>query len=165
LQPSVGQIIVHPQHGTAEVSAIETREVGGVEREYVVLRRTEDSLTLMVPLEALEHVGLRTTVDAAEVEGLFRVLRAEPELLELSWRRQHAENEERLASGRIREVAKAVRDLSARERVRGLSPSDGRIYRDARERLVEEIAAATGRGLDDVEASVDEAIDGATATV
>lgn len=163
MKPSVGQTIVHPQHGTAEVTAIESREVGGVEREYVVLRRTEDSLTLMVPMEALEDVGLRTTVDAGDIDELYRILGEEPELLDLSWRKQHAENETRLNSGKVREVARAVRDLAARDRERGLSPSDGRIYRDARERLIEEIVAATDGDVDDVERSIDDALEGTTA--
>jgi CarD family transcriptional regulator len=158
LKPSVGDIIVHPQHGTAEVTAIEHRTVGGVEREYVVLRRTEDSLTLHVPIEALEDVGLRETIDAADVDEVFDILRSEPQLLSMSWRKQHAKNETRLNSGKVRLVAAAVRDLCAREHQRGLSPSDGRIYRDARERLIEELVAATDRSTDDVEREVDEAL-------
>ncbi|MBW3620941.1 MAG: CarD family transcriptional regulator [Actinobacteria bacterium] len=158
MKPSVGEVIVHPQHGTAEVTALETREVGGVAREYVVLRRTEDSLTLHVPIEALEDLGLRETIDVDDVSEVFDILRAEPQLLSMSWRKQHAKNESRLNSGKVRLVAAAVRDLKARDDHRGLSPSDGRIYRDARERLIEEVVAATGRSTEDVEREVDEAL-------
>ncbi len=158
MKPSVGDTIVHPQHGTAEVTAIQKREVGGVEREYVVLRRTEDSLTLHVPVESLADVGLRRTIDEDDIGEVFAVLREAPQLLELSWRKQHAENEARLGSGKVREVAAAVRDLTAREREKGLSPSDSRIYRDARERLIEEIVAATDGDPDEVEERIDAAL-------
>lgn len=158
MKPTVGDTIVHPQHGTAEVTSIETREVGGVEREYVVLRRTEDSLTLHVPMGALEDVGLRETIDASDVDDVFGILRREPKLLSLSWRQQHARNEARMNSGKLREIAAVVRDLKAREAEKGLSPSDGRIYRGARERLIEELVAATGDDADDVEHRIDAAL-------
>lgn len=159
MKPSVGDTIVHPQHGTAEVIAMQLREVAGVEREYVVLRRKDDSLTLHVPVESLEDVGLRRTIAEADVDELFAVLRAEPQLLDATWRQQHARNEDRMSSGEVRRIAAVVRDLSARSRDRGLSPSDGRIYRDARERLIEEIVAATDADADAVEERIDEALD------
>lgn len=158
MKPTVGDTIVHPQHGTAEVTAIESREVGGVERQYVVLRRKTDSLTLHVPIESLEDVGLRDTVDEAEVDEVFAVLQQEPELLDLTWRKQHATNEARMSSGKVREIAAVVRDLRARDIEKGLSPSDSRIYRDARERLIEEIVAATDGDPDAVEDRIDETL-------
>lgn len=158
MKPTVGEIVVHPQHGTAEVTGIETREVGGVEREYVVLRRAEDTLTVHVPLESLADSGLRQTIDEDAISGVYDVLKAEPEGLTTTWRKQHATNEARLCSGDILEVAAAVRDLRARDLVKGLSPSDGRIYRDSRERLIEELTASTGDDPDEVEARIDDAL-------
>lgn len=158
MKPTVGEIVVHPQHGTAEVTAIEKREVGGVEREYVVLRRAEDTLTVHVPIESLADVGLRETIDEDAIAGVYDVLKADPEGLTTTWRKQHARNESRLSSGDILEVAAAVRDLKARDRVKGLSPSDGRIYRDARERLIEELSASTGDDPDEVEERIDAAL-------
>ena len=153
-----GQVVIHPQHGTATVVDIEEREVAGVERRYVVLRRTQDDLELRVPLDTVDDIGIRAVMDATRVGEIMKVLRQQAQELSRSWHKRRAHNEERMRSGDPTEVAAVVRDLVAYDREYGMPPTDRRMYDEARQRIVREVALARDADEDAVSADVDDAL-------
>lgn len=153
-----GQVVIHPQHGTATVVDIEEREVAGKERRYVVLRRVQDDLELRVPLDTADHIGIRAVMPAGDVGGILDVLKQQPGELSRSWHKRRSHNEDRMRSGDPTEVAAVVRDLVAYNREHGMPPTDRRMYDEARQRIVRELALAMGEDEDDVEVQVDEAL-------
>ena len=72
----IGQTVVYPHHGAATIEEITTRVIGGVEREYLKLRVAQGDLTIQIPSENVEMVGVRDVVDEAGLEHVFEVLRA-----------------------------------------------------------------------------------------
>src|SRR3990170_3061906 len=58
----VGDTVVYPHHGAAVIEKREKRTLAGQERDYLVLRLTYGDLTLMVPADATDEVGLRDVV-------------------------------------------------------------------------------------------------------
>ena len=63
----VGDKVVYPHHGAAIIKGVEEREVMGEKREYFVLRLSYGDLTLLVPLDNTEEVGIRAVeVDASD---------------------------------------------------------------------------------------------------
>ena len=158
MELTVGQTVVHPQHGVATVADVETREIDGDMVSYVVLARPKDHLTLRVPADLCEEVGVRGIIDAADVDSVLAVLGEDATSSDATWRKQHARNEARLNSGDVREVAAAVRDLYVRDEERGLSTSDSVLYDKARGRLIGELSAALGKDEAEVEDLVDETL-------
>src|SRR5262245_66598956 len=59
---SVGETVVYPHHGAALIEAIETRVVKGEEKQYLVLRVAQGDMTVRVPAEHAEFVGVREGV-------------------------------------------------------------------------------------------------------
>jgi len=55
----VGDKVVYPHHGAAIIQRRELREVSGADREYLVLHMAFDDLTLRVPVDSIDSVGLR----------------------------------------------------------------------------------------------------------
>ena len=55
----VGDKVVYPHHGAAIIEKREKREAFGEKKEYLVLRLAYGDLTLMVPADNTEGVGLR----------------------------------------------------------------------------------------------------------
>ncbi len=155
---TVGQTVVHPQHGVATVSDVETREIDGERISYIVLARPKDHLTLRVPVDLCEEMGVRTVIDAGDVGDVLAVLGEDAASSDATWRKQHARNESRLNSGDVREVAAAVRDLYVRDEERGLSTSDSVLYDKARGRLIGELSAALDKEEDEVEDMIDAAL-------
>src|SRR3954447_20945413 len=73
---SVGETVVYPHHGAALIEAIETRIVRGEEKQYLVLRVAQGDLTVRVPADNAESVGVREVVGEEGLGKVFDVLRA-----------------------------------------------------------------------------------------
>src|SRR5689334_1928749 len=139
---SVGETVVYPHHGAALIEAIETRVIKGVERQYLVLRVAQGDLTVRVPAENAEEVGVREVVGEEGLGKVFDVLRAPHTEEPTNWSRRYKANLEKLASGNPLKVAEVVRDLWRRERERGLSAGETRMLAKARDILVRQLALA-----------------------
>ena len=72
----VGDKVVYPHHGAALIEAIETRTIKGEDRLYLVLRVEQGDLTVRVPADNVELVGVRDVVGQDGLEKVFDVLRA-----------------------------------------------------------------------------------------
>jgi CarD family transcriptional regulator len=76
-----------------------------------------------------------------------------------NWSRRFKNNIEKLRSGDIYQVAEVVRNLSIRERERGLSAGEKRMITKARQILVSELAYATSGTEEKAEAMIDKVLD------
>ena len=153
---SVGETVVYPHHGAALIEAIETRVVKGEEKLYLVLRVAQGDLTVRVPAENAEIVGVREVVGEEGLTKVFDVLRAPHTEEPTNWSRRYKANLEKLASGDVNKVAEVVRDLWRRDRERGLSAGEKRMLAKARQILVSELALAEKTNEDKAEALLDE---------
>jgi CarD family transcriptional regulator len=156
----VGETVVYPQHGAALIEAIETRTIKGQERLYLVLKVQQGDLTVRVPADNCDLVGVRDVVDQAGLDRVFEVLRAPHTEEPTNWSRRYKANVEKLASGNVIKVAEVVRDLWRRERERGLSAGEKRVLAKARQVLVSELALAERTNEDKAEALLDEVLAG-----
>jgi CarD family transcriptional regulator len=135
----VGETVVYPHHGAALIEAIETRVIKGEEKTYLVLKVAQGDLTVRVPADNVDLVGVRDVVDSA---GLDRVLRQPYTEEPTNWSRRYKANLEKLASGDVIKVAEVVRDLYRRDLDRGLSAGEKRMLAKAKQILVSELALA-----------------------
>ena len=138
----VGETVVYPHHGAALIEAVEMRKIKGEDREYLVLRVAQGDLTVRVPSENVDLVGVRDVVDAEGLERVFGVLRQPYTEEPTNWSRRYKANLEKLSSGDVIKVAEVVRDLWRREQDRGLSAGEKRMLAKARQILVSELALA-----------------------
>src|ERR1700753_1242034 len=129
----VGETVVYPHHGAALIEAIESRTIKGVERMYLVLKVAQGDLTVRVPADNVDLVGVRDVVGQDGLDRVFEVLRAPHTEEPTNWSRRYKANLEKLASGDVIKVAEVVRDLWRRERDRGLSAGEQREVAKARE--------------------------------
>ena len=132
---AVGETVVYPHHGAALIEDIRTRKVRGEEKLYLCLRVAQGDLTIEVPAENVDIVGVRDVVGKEGLERVFDVLRAEYTEEPTNWSRRYKANVEKIASGDVIKVAEVVRDLSRRETNRGLSAGEKRMLAKARQIL------------------------------
>ena len=154
----VGETVVYPHHGAALIEAIETRTIKGEERKYLVLKVAQGDLTVRVPAENAEVVGVRDVVGQEGLDRVFEVLRAPHTEEPTNWSRRYKANLEKLASGDVNKVAEVVRDLWRREKDRGLSAGEKRMLAKARQILVSELALAEGTDEEQAEILLDEVL-------
>src|SRR5664279_3245837 len=58
----VGETVVYPHHGAALIEAIEERMLQGVLKTYLRLKVAQGDLTVLVPAENADVVGVRDVV-------------------------------------------------------------------------------------------------------
>lgn len=138
----VGETVVYPHHGAARIIKIQDRKVREETRVYLTLEVAQGDLTIMVPAENVEEIGVRDVVDQDGLEHVFEVLRTEQVEEPTNWSRRYKANQEKIASGDVLKVAEVVRDLSRRDTDRGLSAGEKRMLAKARQILVSELALA-----------------------
>src|SRR5438045_3774736 len=150
----VGDKVVYPHHGAAVIERREEKEAFGERNEYLVLRLAYGDLTLMVPTNKTDEVGLREVINDEEVEEVFAVLRKKEARMPTNWSRRYKNHVEKLKSGDIYQVAEVVRNLSIRDKDKGLSAGEKRMLNRARQILVSELTFALRVDEDEVEQPV-----------
>jgi len=154
----VGDKVVYPHHGAATIERRETKEAFGEQREYYVLRLAFGDLLLSVPVDNTDEVGLREVIGDDEVEDVFEVLRKKDARMPTNWSRRYKNHVEKLKSGDVYEVAEVVRNLSIRDREKGLSAGEKRMLAKARQILISELTFALETSGEDAEARLDEVL-------
>ncbi len=154
----VGDKVVYPHHGAATIEKREKKEAFGKKQEYLVLRLAYGDLTLMVPADNAEEIGLRDVINDEEVEEVFAVLRKKEARMPTNWSRRFKNHVEKLKSGDIYQVAEVVRNLTIREKDKGLSAGEKRMLGKARQILVSELTFALKLDEETAEAKLDEVL-------
>ena len=154
----VGETVVYPHHGAALIEAIETRIIKGEEKTYLVLKVAQGDLTVRVPADNVDLVGVRDVVDSAGLDRVFNVLRQPYTEEPTNWSRRYKANLEKLASGDVIKVAEVVRDLYRRDLDRGLSAGEKRMLAKAKQILVSELALAERTDEDKAATMLDEVL-------
>jgi CarD family transcriptional regulator, regulator of rRNA transcription len=156
-----GDTVVHPEHGAAVVEEVREKEFLGEKRKYLVLRVVYGDLTVLVPTDSTDQVGLRPCVSKNEVKKVLKVLTEDETSVAANWSRRFKNNLEKLHSGDPYEVAEVLRNLAIRDREKGLSAGEKRMITKARQILISELAFATGKGEADAETLIDGILDDA----
>ena len=138
-----GDMAVHPAHGVGEVAALEQRELGGTRTDCYVLKIIDTGLTVMVPVAAVERVGLRPVMKKRQALEIIDILRAPEVAVDLQpWNRRFRAYTEMLKSGLPSEIAKVLRDMYRLKFDKDLSFGERRLLDQARSLLIQELALA-----------------------
>jgi CarD family transcriptional regulator len=156
-----GDTVVHPEHGAAVIQEVRVKEFLGEKRKYLVLRVVYGDLTVLVPTDSTEQVGLRACVSKTEARKILKTLTEDESSTAANWSRRFKNNLEKLHSGDPYEVAEVLRNLAIRDREKGLSAGEKRMITKARQILISELAFATGKSEDEAEAVIDGVLDDA----
>ena len=155
----VGDRVVYPHHGAAVIEKKEKRTMPGPEgeeKEYLVLRMAHGELTLAVPSDNAETVGMRLPIAREDVQDLYQVLAKRDVREPSNWSRRFKNHQEKLKSGDVYQVAEVVRNLALREADRGLSAGEKSMLAKARSVLVSELSFALDVSEDDALEQVNE---------
>jgi|ERR1700712_480728 CarD family transcriptional regulator len=138
----VGETVVYPHHGAATIIEVKNRTIKGEDKLYLKLRIAQGDLTIEVPADNVDLVGVRDVIGREGVEKVFEVLRSPFTEEPSNWSRRYKANMEKLASGDVIKVSEVVRDLWRRDQDRGLSAGEKRMLAKARQILISELALA-----------------------
>lgn len=144
-----GDRVVYPHHGAAIIIDTESRKINGEEKKYFVLQAVHDNLTVRVPVDMADEVGMRMPISESDVQDLFELLSMKDVREPANWSRRFKNHQEKLKSGDVYQVAEVVRNLALRDRAKGLSAGEKTMYTRARKVLVSELSFALDVSEDD----------------
>ncbi|HEX6971005.1 MAG TPA: CarD family transcriptional regulator [Limnochordia bacterium] len=153
---NVGDKVVYPMHGAGVIEAIEEKEVLGERQKYYIMKLPIGEMKVMIPLQSVEEIGLRQIVDSEGVKRVFAILQGEKTKMSQNWNRRYRANMEKIKSGDIFEVAEVVRNLSLRDREKGLSTGERKMLDNARQILVSELVLAQNTTEEQVQSTLNE---------
>lgn len=152
----IGDKAVYPAHGVGLIQDIETMEFEGEELTFYLLKILDNAMSIKVPVQNAEAIGMRSIIPASDVEGVYEILRdRETPPDNQTWNRRYREYMNKIKTGDPIEVAKVLRDLAIMKMEKNLSFGEKKMYDQARGLLVQEISCAK----DVEESAIDKELD------
>ena len=148
----LGDKVVYPHHGAGTVVKKEKKTILGQEREYLTISILHNDMTVNVPAENAERVGLRRVIDEDVVDEVLEVLHGSGTKMPKNWNRRFKHNRDKMKTGDIFELAEVVRNLSLRDQEKGLSTGEKQMFVKAKKILASELMYA--KSLNEDEAGV-----------
>jgi len=156
---NIGDMAVYPAHGVGVIEAVENKVIGGEERTFYVMRILETNMTVLVPKDSADRVGLRQVISREEAQEVYRILsEKEISINHQTWNRRYREYMEKIKSGSIFEVARVYRDLHLVRKTKPLSYGERKLFDTARILLVRELSLAEGLKEEEVEEKIRKAL-------
>lgn len=154
---NIGDKIVYPMHGAGTIDAIEQKDILGEKQEYYIIKMPGE-VKVMVPISKAGDIGVRSVIDKTEAGKVLEVLEANETEMSNNWNKRYKENMEKMKSGSIYEVADVVRNLSYKQKEKGLSTGEKKMLNNAKQILVSELVLAEHASENEVENLVENKI-------
>ena len=139
----IGDMAVYPTHGVGIIESIESKEISGDKQTFYVLRVLGNGMTIMVPTDNADSVGLRQIISQNQVSKVYKILKKKDiEIDAQTWNRRYREYVEKIKTGSIFEVAGVLRDLFILRLDKDLSFGERRMLDTARNLLIKELSIA-----------------------
>jgi len=153
----VGDEVVYPMHGAGRIVAIEEREVMEEKQSYYILEMPGE-VKVMIPTATAEEHGIRSVINKEEAQKVMSVLEQDETEMEKNWNKRYRENMDKMKSGNIYEIADVVRNLSFKQKEKGLSTGEKKMLYNAKQILVSELVFAENSTQNEVEELIDSKI-------
>ncbi len=136
---NIGDKIVYPIHGAGIIESIEEIEVLGNKNKYYIMRISLNDMRVMIPLDNIDTLGIRSIVDKEQADKVFDILSQVPSEMNKLWTKRYRENENKIKSGNILVIAEIVRNLIILDRIKKLSAGEKKILSNAKCILISEL--------------------------
>lgn len=154
----VGEKAVYPAHGVGVIKSIEERSFDGTTSQlFYILKILDNGMTIMVPLQNADAIGMRNVIDVEHVEQVYDTLRdRETPTDNQTWNRRYREYMQRIKTGDLLEIARVLRDLALMKKEKNLSFGERKMFDQAKSLLVQEISVARDTEEGVIEAEIEQ---------
>jgi len=137
----VGDYVVYPKHGVGRVVELQSTEIAGTHLDLYVLRFEKERMTLRVPVNKADAVGMRKLSSDKTMQDALTTLKGKPKVKRTMWSSRAQEYEAKINSGDLTSIAEVTRDLFRADDQPEQSYSERQIFEAASSRLARELAA------------------------
>ena len=139
---AIGTSVVYPMHGGGKIIGIDVHEQDGVKKKYYILKLLYSDMTVSIPVDEAEKLGLRCIVKVSALAKVVSALQGEPNITKIksiSWNRRLPLYIERLKTGDIVEVAKIYKLLVKLDSEKRISVGERRLLHTAKNIIESEL--------------------------
>ena len=154
---NVGDKIVYPMHGAGTIDAIEEKDILGEKQSYYILKMPGE-VKVMIPTNKAEEVGVRGIIDKEAASKVFSVLEENETEMSMNWNKRYRDNMDKMKSGDIYKIADVVRNLSFKQKEKGLSTGEKKMLSNAKQILVSELVLTEHASQGEIEQMVESKI-------
>jgi CarD family transcriptional regulator, regulator of rRNA transcription len=145
------QQVVYPLQGVGTVTSIEEKEFKKAPTLYYVIYLEVSDMTVMVPVDKAEGLGIRAIVSKRESEKALKIVSEDYEPVTADWKLRYQMNLDLLKAGGVTDIATVVRTLYHRSKVKELPILERKLFDSALKLLVDEISFSLNKSKEDVE--------------
>ena len=139
----IGDKAVYPAHGVGVIKDLENTDMDGETYEFYVLKILDNGMTIRVPTNNADAIGMREIIPKEAVEKVYEVLRDRKKPADKqTWNRRYREYMNKIKTGDPLEVAAVLRDLALLKKEKTLSFGERKMYDQAHGLIVQEVAVA-----------------------
>jgi len=147
----LNQQVVYPLQGVGKIISIEERPFKDKKLLYYVIYLEVSDMTVMVPVEKAESLGIRAIVSKEEAEKALNFISEEYEPVPTDWKLRYQMNLDLLKQGSVIDIAQVVRTLYHRSKIKELPILERKLFDSALKLLVDEISYSLGLRKEEIE--------------
>ncbi|MDR1142727.1 MAG: CarD family transcriptional regulator [Spirochaetaceae bacterium] len=147
----VNQKIVYPSQGVGIIQAIEKKVFKTEKIPYYRIYLEVTDMTIMVPVERAEGLGIRAIVPKDEALRALELIAEDYEPIPSDWKLRYQMNLDLLKKGSVSDIAAIVRSLYHRSKVKELPILERKLYDSALKLLEDEISFSLRKPREEVE--------------
>ncbi len=146
----IDQRIVYPSQGVGRIVDIKEKSFKETTVLYYTIYLDFSDMTVMVPVDKAQELGIRSIVDKAEAERALDFIAEDFEPIPSDWKLRYQMNLDLLKKGSVMDIASVVRSLYHRSKVKELPILERKLYDSALNLLQDEIAYSLGKSKEDI---------------
>lgn len=148
---SENQYIVYPLQGVGKIEKLQERIFKGENILYYVIYLEESEMTIMVPVDKAEELGIRPVISKSNANKALKILSDEDENVITDWKLRYQTNIDLLKTGDTINIAKVVRTLYRRSKLKELPILERKLYDNALSLLRNELSISLDLSKDDTD--------------
>jgi CarD family transcriptional regulator len=147
----VNEKIVYPSQGVGTITALEEREFKGQNVLYYVIYLDVTDMTVLVPVDKAEDLGVRSIVEPEEALAALEVIGADAEPNPSDWKLRYQMNMDLLRKGTVSDIAVIVRSLYHRSKVKELPIMERKLFESALKLFEDELSYSLHKTKEEVQ--------------
>jgi CarD family transcriptional regulator len=140
----IEDLAFYPNHGIGRIESIDTVKMDERTLCFYVLRILDRDMTVKVPCDRAEALGMRGIIPRGDVSRVYDILRMQCQQdVRRTWNKRFRDYTLKLKSGSPFEIAEVLRDLIRLQASKDLSFGERKMLDQAKTMLIKELAFAT----------------------
>ena len=146
----IDQRVVYPSQGVGRILEIREKAFKDSKILYYIIYLEFSDMTVMVPIDKANVLGLRPIVRKDEAELALNFISEDYAPIPTDWKLRYQMNLDLLKKGSIMDIASVVRSLYHRSKIKELPILERKLYDSAINLLQDEIAYSLGKPKDEI---------------